>query len=85
VKRCGERNISERRPRVKVRVQIEMPRMVRNWRCQPKESFCGVLVLWWEWGWEVWLCMLRGVFEKIEAFLNEVLRTNWFGLSTRLS
>lgn len=31
--------MSERRPRVKLRVQIEMPRMVRNWRCQPKESF----------------------------------------------
>lgn len=31
--------MSDRRPRAKQRVQIVMPRMVRNWRCQPKESF----------------------------------------------
>lgn len=69
---------------VKVVVQIEMPRMVRNWRCQPKESFCGGLVRWWGWGWEVWFYTPLGVFENFEASLDENLRTNWFGLSTRL-
>jgi hypothetical protein len=33
--------MSARRARVKPTVQIVIPRMVRNWRCQPKESFWG--------------------------------------------
>jgi hypothetical protein len=41
MKRVGEEVMSARRPRVKQRVQMVMPRMVRNWRCQPKESFFG--------------------------------------------
>jgi hypothetical protein len=35
---------SERRARAKVRVLRERPIMVRNWRCQPKDSFCEMLV-----------------------------------------
>lgn len=34
-KRRGEREMSARRPRVKVRVARESPIMVRYWRCQP--------------------------------------------------
>jgi hypothetical protein len=35
--------MSARRPKVKQVVDIVIPRMVRNWRCQPKESFYGIL------------------------------------------
>lgn len=34
--------MSARRPRAKQRVDIEMPIMVRNWRCQPYEEFCSL-------------------------------------------
>jgi hypothetical protein len=39
VNKRGEEVRSARRPEVKHRVEMEIPRMVRNWRCQPKESF----------------------------------------------
>jgi hypothetical protein len=35
--------VSASRPKVKQRVEMEIPRMVRNWRCQPKELFWGVV------------------------------------------
>lgn len=31
--------MSARRPKAKHRVDIEMPIMVKNWRCQPYEAF----------------------------------------------
>jgi hypothetical protein len=34
---------SARRPKRKVSVEMRRPIMVRNWRCQPKESFCQTL------------------------------------------
>jgi hypothetical protein len=34
--------MSARRPKVKQRVDMEMPIMVRNWRCQPYEEFCNL-------------------------------------------
>lgn len=38
-KRWGERVRSESRPKMKVRVDIARPMMVRNWKCQPYASF----------------------------------------------
>jgi hypothetical protein len=31
---------SAKRPKRKVKVEMRRPIIVRNWRCQPKESFC---------------------------------------------
>ena len=43
VKVVGVEVRSARRPRRKVSVEMKRPIMVRNWRCQPKESFCRTL------------------------------------------
>lgn len=34
-KRVGDESRSERKPERKVRVEIERPRIVRYWKCQP--------------------------------------------------
>ena len=38
--------MSARRPRAKQKVEMVIPSMVRNWRCQPYEEFWRVSVCW---------------------------------------